>query len=105
MYAVIRTGGKQYKVEPGQNVMLEKLEGKPGDKVYFDDVLLVSEGKDISAGNPVLENSRVSGKITKHGKGPKIVVFKYKPRKGYRRKKGHRQNFTEVNITDIKKQE
>jgi len=101
MYAVIQTGGKQYKVMPGEEVRVEKMDGKVGDEVYFDDVLLVSQEDKVTVGSPVLENARVVAKITRHGRGPKIVVFKYKRRKGYRKKQGHRQDFTGVKITEI----
>jgi large subunit ribosomal protein L21 len=101
MYAVIQTGGKQYKVKPGEEVRVEKMDGKVGDEVYFDDVLLVSKEDKVTVGSPVLENARVVAKITRHGRGPKIVVFKYKRRKGYRKKQGHRQDFTGVKITEI----
>jgi large subunit ribosomal protein L21 len=101
MYAVIQTGGKQYKVTPGEEVRVEKLDGKVGDEVYFDNVLLVSKEDTTTVGKPVLENAKVVAKITRHGRGPKIVVFKYKRRKGYRKKQGHRQDFTGVKITEI----
>jgi len=101
MYAVIQTGGKQYKVTPGEEVRVEKLDGKVGDEVYFDNVLLVSKEDTTTVGKPVLENAKVIAKITRHGRGPKIVVFKYKRRKGYRKKQGHRQDFTGVKITEI----
>jgi len=101
MYAVIQTGGKQYKVMPGEEIRVEKMIGKVGDEVYFDNVLLVSQEDTVTVGSPVLENARVVAKITKHGRGPKIVVFKYKRRKGYRKKQGHRQDFTGVKITQI----
>jgi len=101
MYAVIQTGGKQYKATPGEELRVEKLDGKVGDEVYFDDVLLVSKEDKVTVGSPVLENARVVAKITRHGRGPKIVVFKYKRRKGYRKKQGHRQDFTGVKITEI----
>jgi len=101
MYAVIQTGGKQYKATPGEELRVEKLDGKVGDEVYFDDVLLVSKEDEVTVGSPVLENARVVAKITRHGRGPKIVVFKYKRRKGYRKKQGHRQDFTGIKITEI----
>lgn len=102
MYAVIQTGGKQYKVTPGEELRVEKLDGKAGDEVYFDNVLLVSKEGELIVGRPVLENVRVVAKITGQGRGPKIVVFKYKRRKRYRKKQGHRQDFTAVTIMEIK---
>lgn len=101
MYAVIQTGGKQYRVTPGEEIKVEKLDGNVGDEVHFDDVLLVSKDDKVAVGKPVLKDTRVVAKITRHGRGPKIVVFKYKRRKGYRRKQGHRQDYTGVKILDI----
>ncbi|MFH1243408.1 MAG: 50S ribosomal protein L21 [Pseudomonadota bacterium] len=104
MYAVIKTGGKQYQVAPGDEIRVERLPGEAGDPVEFDMVMLTSDGEDVKIGRPYLDNSKVSGRIARQGKDRKIVVFKYKRRKGYRRKKGHRQQFTLVRIEDIKAQ-
>ncbi len=101
MYAVIKTGGKQYRVTPGDEIKCEKLKGNVGDSVTFDQVLLTSNDENIKIGKPFLENSEVIGRITRQGKDRKIVVFKYKRRKGYRRKLGHRQRFTLVRIENI----
>ena len=101
MYAVIQTGGKQYRVSPGEVLKVEKLPGEVGETVDFDRVLLASDGEKVEIGKPYLENSKVTGRITRHGKNRKIVVFKYKKRKGYRRTRGHRQQFTEVRIDTI----
>ena len=102
MYAVIKTGGKQYRVAQGDEVKFEKLPGGVGDKVMFDQVLLTSDGEKVQLGQPYIADSKVIGSITRQGKNRKIVVFKYKRRKGYRKKRGHRQQFTLVRIEDIK---
>lgn len=101
MYAVIQTGGKQYRVASGEDVKVEKLAGEVGDNIVFDRVLLTSDGENIKVGKPYLEETRVVGRITRHDKNKKIVVFKYKRRKGYRKKRGHRQEFTLVRIDAI----
>ncbi len=101
MYAVIKTGGKQYSVTPGKEVKLEKLEGGVGDTVAFEQVLLTSDGENIRVGKPYLEDAKVVGRITRQGKDRKIVVLKFKRRKGYRRKQGHRQRFSLVKIENI----
>ena len=101
MYAVIQTGGKQYKVKPGEELRVEKLDGKVGDEVYFDKVLLVSKGDEVTVGRPILENAKVVARITRQARGPKIVVFKYKRRKRYRKKQGHRQDFTGLKVIGI----
>jgi len=101
MYAVIKTGGKQYRVSNGDELKFEKLDGNVGDRVTFDRVLLTSDGENVHVGKPYLESSKVVGTITHQGKNKKIIVFKYKRRKGYRRKRGHRQDFTLVRIENI----
>ncbi len=101
MYAVIKTGGKQYRVAEGDEVRVEKLPGEVGDTVMFDQVLLTSNGEMVEMGQPFLENSKVAGRITGHGKHRKVLVVKYKRRKGYRRKNGHRQQFSLVKISGI----
>lgn len=102
MHAVIKTGGKQYRVAQGDEVKLEKLPGEVGDKIIFEQVLLTSDGEKVQLGQPYIADSKVVGSITRQGKNRKIVVFKYKRRKGYRKKRGHRQQFTLVRIEDIK---
>jgi large subunit ribosomal protein L21 len=101
MYAVIETGGKQYKVQEGDVVFVEKLTAEDGTTVTFDKVLALSKEDSMSFGNPAIENASVDAKILGHGKGKKIIVFKYKPKKGYRRKQGHRQPYTKVQIEKI----
>ncbi len=100
MYAVIKTGGKQYKVEEGDRIRIEKLEAASGDTVTFDDVLFIG-GEEYKIGAPKLDGAKVSAKIVRQLKSKKIIVFKMKRRKGYHNKKGHRQNLTEVFITKI----
>jgi large subunit ribosomal protein L21 len=101
MYAVVKSGGKQYKVEEGQVLRLEKLAGDVGSAVKFDQVLLIADGEDIKIGQPILDNVSVDAHIVEQGKAPKIIVFKYKRRKRYRRKHGHRQQYTAVQIDNI----
>lgn len=101
MYAVIQTGGKQYVVAPGEELKVEKLPGEVGETIAFDRVLLTSDGENVNLGKPYLENTRVLGRITGHDRNKKIVVFKYKKRKGYRKKLGHRQNYTLVKVENI----
>lgn len=101
MYAVIKTGGKQYRTAPGELLKVEKLSGDIGDTVVFDEVLLTSDDENITVGSPVVENAKVTGQILRHGKDRKIIIFKSKRRKGYRKKQGHRQSFTEVRIDEI----
>jgi large subunit ribosomal protein L21 len=100
-YAIIRTGGRQFKVEPGKKYRLPTLVGEPGGKIEFTDVLMGNDGKDVKGVDKKLAKAKVVGEIVRHGKGDKIVVFKMKRRKNYARKQGHRQGFTEVKINDI----
>ena len=102
MYAVVATGGKQYKVQEGDILRVEKLEGEVGATVTFDKVLMTSNGEEVSLGAPLLEGAEVTGEIVEQGKAKKIIVFKYKRRKRYRRTQGHRQPFTAVKISAIK---
>ena len=101
-YAIFKAAGQQFKASKGDTIQVTKLEGEPGAKVTFDQVLLSSDGKKISAGQPTVSGAKVTGEIVRHGKGTKIVVFKFKKRKNYRRKTGHRQQFTEIKITGLK---
>lgn len=101
MYAIIETGGKQYRVEEGQTVRVEKLPAEKGEEIVFDRVLLYSDGAEARIGYPYLDGCRVKGKVTVQRRGRKIVVFKYKAKKNYRRKQGHRQPFTEVLVSQI----
>jgi len=100
MYAVIETGGKQLRVTEGNEVYVEKLNASEGDTVTFDDVLLVG-GDSLTVGNPYVKGAKVEAKVVKHGKQKKIIIFKYKPKKKYRRKQGHRQPYTKLEITKI----
>ncbi len=102
MYAIIQTGGKQYRVAPGDVLRVERLPGERGDAVQLDQVLLVTDdGGDVRVGTPLVENASVKGEIVRQGKAKKILVFKKKRRKNYRRKQGHRQLFTAVQIHEI----
>ena len=101
MYAVIKTGGKQYRVTEGQKLQVEKLGGAPGDKVTFNDVLLLGGGEALKIGQPVVAGARVEAEIVGQDRGPKIIIFKFRRRKNYRRKQGHRQPYTQLKITCI----
>ncbi|MFZ5562675.1 MAG: 50S ribosomal protein L21 [Thermodesulfobacteriota bacterium] len=101
MYAVIASGGKQYRVEKDEVLRLEKLPGQVGDTVSFDKVLLFSDGEKLEVGKPVLDNITVSGHIVEQDRAKKVLVFKFKRRKRYRRKQGHRQSYTAVKIDAI----
>ena len=101
MHAVIKTGGKQYRVKSGDVLKIEKLEGAEGDKVVFDQVLAVGEGESLKVGTPVIEGASVKADILEQGRLRKVIVFKKRRRKGYQVKRGHRQHFTRIKITDI----
>ena len=101
MYAVVSSGGKQYKVQKGEILRVEKISGDIGVPVSFDKVLMFSDGENVNIGQPVLENVSVNGHIVEQDKAKKIIVFKYKRRKRYRKKQGHRQQYTAVKIDDI----
>lgn len=101
MYAVVNSGGKQYKVQEGDVLRVERLDGQVGDAVDFDRVLLFNDGESVQVGQPLLEDVKVRGQIVAQDKAKKIIVFKYKRRKGYRRTQGHRQPFTAVRIDRI----
>ncbi len=101
MYAIFRAQGKQFRAEPDVTLRLPSLEAEPGDKVSFDEVLLAEREGDVRVGTPTVEGARVAAEVVRHGRGDKIVVYKMKRRKGYRRKQGHRQGFTEVRIVEI----
>ena len=101
MYAVIQTGGKQYKVSEGEYLRVEKLEGEAGDAIEFDQVLMAGEGKDIKIGSPLLEGGKVTAKIKSQGRADKITIIKFRRRKHHHKQAGHRQHYTEIEITGI----
>ncbi len=102
MYAIMKTGGKQYKVNPGDLIKIEKIEGEVGNDFIFENILMVvDDSKNVQVGKPFLEGAKVSGVITRQTKGDKIIIFKSKRRKGYKKKTGHRQLLTEVKIKEI----
>jgi large subunit ribosomal protein L21 len=101
VYAIIRAGGKQYRVEKGDVLRLERLEGKVGSKVTLDEVLLVGGGDDVQVGSPQVAGAAVEGTVVEQDRGAKIRVFKYKKRKHYRRTRGHRQSFTAVKVDKV----
>ena len=102
MIAIIKTGGKQYVVKPGDKLKIEKLDKKEGSEIKFSEVLLVSDDKKSEIGMPVVKGAEVSAKVLSQGKNEKVVIFKYKAKKRYARKIGHRQPYTEIEITGIK---
>lgn len=103
MHAVIKTGGKQYRVSAGDKLNVESLPGDVGSELEFDQVLMVSDGDDVAVGEPFVAGARVTAKLLEHGRGEKIRIVKFKRRKHYRRTMGHRQNYTRVEITGVSK--
>ncbi|TVP77353.1 MAG: 50S ribosomal protein L21 [Gemmatimonadales bacterium] len=101
MYAVFRTGGKQFRAEPGARIQIPSLDAEAGDEIVFDDVLLAHDGETTAVGKPTVEGAKVQAEVLGHGRTKKVIVFKRKRRKGYRRKQGHRQGFTEVQVNEI----
>ena len=101
MYAVIKSGGKQYKVEKGDKLKVEKIDTEAGKKVNISDVLMVVDGENVTVGTPFVKGAKVSAKVESHGRGPKIKIVKFRRRKHHRKTMGHRQAYTELSITDI----
>lgn len=102
MYAIVHTGGKQYRVAPGDTLRVEYLPADEGDLVELEDVRMLSdEGGDVTLGSPAIEGAKVTAEVLAQGRAKKVIVFKYKAKTRYRRKNGHRQNFTELRVTDI----
>jgi len=101
MYAVIKTGGKQYRVSQGETLQVEKLDAGEGDSIEFNQVLMVGEGEDVKISTPYVDGSRVTARVKAHGRGKKINIIKFRRRKHHMKRMGHRQDFTEVEITGI----
>ncbi|NBT34192.1 MAG: 50S ribosomal protein L21 [Betaproteobacteria bacterium] len=101
MYAVIRTGGKQYRVAPGERLRVETLVAEPGQEVVLSDVLAMGEGESLQMGSPMLSGASVKALVTQHGRGEKVRIFKHRRRKHYAKTQGHRQNFTEIEIRSL----
>jgi len=101
-YAIFKTGGRQFRAEPGVTVKIPSLDAEPGSKVTFDEVVLLADGKDVQAGKPLLKGAKVTAEVVRHGLGKKIRLFRFARRTGYRRHGGHRQGFTEIKIQDVK---
>ena len=101
MFAIIKTGGKQYIVSPGDKIKIEKVDEKEGDEIIFEEVLLLEKNKKLEIGTPIVKGAKVTAKILKQGKGKKVIIFKHKPKKHYKVKKGHRHLLTEIEVTKI----
>ena len=101
-YAIFTTGGRQFRAEPGVTIKVPLLDAQPGAEVTLDHVLIASDGKQVHAGKPVVKGAKVTAEIVRHGKGKKIKIYRFARRSGYRRHGGHRQQFTEIKIADVK---
>jgi large subunit ribosomal protein L21 len=101
MYAVFRTGGKQFRAEPGRRLLIPVLAAEPGDTVTFEDVLLAGDGDKVSVGLPLVSGASVKAEVLRHGRDKKVIIFKRKRRKNYRKKQGHRQGFTEIRVDQV----
>src|SRR5262245_25473088 len=101
-YAIFRSGGQQFRAEPGVTIKVPSLDAEPGSKVTVDEILLVADGKDVQAGQPLIKGVKVTAEVVRHGLGKKIRLFRFARRNGYRRRGGHRQGFTEIKIQDVK---
>ena len=101
MYAVFRTGGKQFRAEPGRRLLIPVLAAEPGETVTFEDVLVAGDGEKVSIGLPLVSGASVKAEVLRHGRDKKVIVFKRKRRKNYRRKHGHRQGFTEIRVAEV----
>jgi large subunit ribosomal protein L21 len=101
MYAIVKTGGKQYRVSPGDSIDVDRLPSEAGEQIELDSVLLVHDGSDTKIGQPLVEGAKVKATVTRQAKGRKVVVYKYRPRNRYRRKRGHRQHYTRLHIDEI----
>ncbi|SIS63681.1 50S ribosomal protein L21 [Alicyclobacillus vulcanalis] len=101
MYAIVETGGKQLKVRQGDTIVVEKLDGEAGSEIVLDKVLLVQNDGQVQVGSPYVQGAKVIAKVVEHGRGKKIVVFKYKPKKNYHKKQGHRQPYTKLTVESI----
>ena len=101
MYAIVKTGGKQYRVSPGDSIDVEKLPFEVGEQIELDKVLLVANGSGATIGQPLVKGAKVKATVTRQTKGRKLIVYKYRPSKRYRRKKGHRQNYTRLRIDEV----
>ena len=101
MFAVFKSGGKQFRAEPGYTIQVPSFDAEPGDTVTFDDVLLASDGENVKVGTPIVDGAKVTAEVVRQGRTKKIIVFHRKRRKGYRKKNGHRQGFTEVRVNEV----